>query len=126
MPADYKIDKERRLVMSTASGAFTLADALAHGEKLLKDPDFEPNFSQLMDLTQITAWEIDPEELRSMAQLNVFSPQSRRAILATTDVVFGYARMFEMLRDFAGETGIRVFRNRDDALAWVLPNHSAP
>ena len=29
MPAHYKIEKERKLVMSTASGVFTMADALA-------------------------------------------------------------------------------------------------
>jgi hypothetical protein len=126
MPYDYKIDKHRRLVMSTASGVFTPADALAHAEKLLKDPDFDPSFSQFIDLVQVTAWEIDPAELRSLAQVNVFSPHSRRAILAPTDLTFGFGRMFEMLRDFAGETGIRVFRIRDDAMAWVLPNHSAP
>ena len=39
MPAFYKIDKEHRLVLSTASGTFSHADALAHMEGLLKDPD---------------------------------------------------------------------------------------
>ncbi len=45
MPAYYKIDKERRVVMSTVAGVFTLADGLAHQEKLLKDPHFDPSFS---------------------------------------------------------------------------------
>jgi hypothetical protein len=58
MPAYFKIDKERRLVMSVAADVFTIDDALAHQEKLLKDPDFDPSFSQLWDLTQITKWEI--------------------------------------------------------------------
>jgi hypothetical protein len=28
--------------------------------------------------------------------------------------------MFEILRENAGEKGIRVFRNLDDALEWIL------
>jgi len=112
--------------MSSASGVFTPADALAHGQKLLKEPEFEPSFSQFIDLTQVTEWKLDASELRSAARMTIFSPHSRRAIWAPSDLAFGYARMFEMLRDFAGETGIRVFRNRDEAMAWALPNHSAP
>jgi hypothetical protein len=53
MSAYYNIDKELRLV-STGSGVLTMTDALAHQEKLLKDPDFSPRFCQLMDLTQVT------------------------------------------------------------------------
>jgi len=44
MPTFYKIDKERRLVMTTASGVTTMDDALAHQKRLLHDPDFAPNF----------------------------------------------------------------------------------
>lgn len=47
MPAFYKIDKERRLVLSTAWGVFSLADALSHQRKLPKGPDFDPSFSCL-------------------------------------------------------------------------------
>ena len=46
MPAFFKIDRERRLVMSTFSGVFT--HGLSHQEKLLRDPDFASSFSQLL------------------------------------------------------------------------------
>jgi len=35
-------------------------------------------------------------------------------------LIFGSARMYEILRESAGESGIRVFRNRDKGLDWVL------
>jgi hypothetical protein len=124
MPAFYKIDKEHKLVMSTASGAFTMADVLAHQEKLLNDPDFDPGFSHLMDFTQITKLELEANEVRTVAQRSIFSPDSRRAILANTDHVFGVGRMFEMLRESFGAKGIRVFRNLDDALDWVLAKNT--
>ena len=54
MPTFYKIDRQRRLVMTTYSGVLTAADALGHQAKLLKDPDFDPTFSQLFDVTHVT------------------------------------------------------------------------
>jgi hypothetical protein len=49
VPAYFKINKERRLVMSTAAGVLTLADALTHQESLLMNPNFHPSFCQLID-----------------------------------------------------------------------------
>ena len=125
MPAYFRIDKDRRLVMSTLSGVFTLADGLGHQEKLLKDLDFDPNFSQLLDCIHVTKLELGPEDVRRLAQRSIFSPDSRRAILVSNDMVFGFARMFVMFREAAGEKGIRIFRDLDEALYWVLPENTA-
>ena len=112
-------------MMSTASGVFTMADVLAHQEKLLKDSDFHPSYSHLMDFTHITKFELDAKEVHSLAQRSIFSPDSRRAIIANTDHIFEMSRMFEMLREGFGAQGIRVFRNLDDALDWVLDKNTA-
>ena len=125
MPAFFRIEKNRRLVISTISDVFTLADGLAYQEKLLKDPDFDPNFSQLVDCTQVARLELGPNEVRRLAQRSIFSPDSRRAILVSSDLVFGFARMFAMFREAAGEKGIRIFRDLDEALYWVLPENTA-
>jgi len=120
MPSSYKIDKENRLVISTGSGVLTLPDALAHQEQLLKDPDFDPSFSQLLDFTHVTDVELSSEEIHRLARTTVFSANSRRAFLVNSDLKFGLARMFAIMRESFGEKGIRVFRNSDDALDWVL------
>ncbi len=120
MPAFYKIDKERKLVMTTYSGVLTLAEALGHQEKLPKDPDFDPSFSQLFDVTHVTDVQLTAEDVRRLARTSVFSPDSRRAIVVDSDLKFGLARMFEVLRDTMGEKGIRVFRNLEDALDWIF------
>jgi len=125
MPAHYKIDKERRLVMTTVFGVVTLADGLAHQEKLRKDPDFDPSFSQLMDFSHAAKIELTAEDVRTLAQQSIFSPDSRRAILVSGDLAFGLARMFEALRESFGEQGIRVFRNLDEALDWVLARNAS-
>jgi hypothetical protein len=118
--AFYKIDKERRLVLSSGAGVLTKEDILGHMERLSKDPDFDPDFSQLMDFTQITALEIGPEDVRRFAERNIFSSHSRRAMVVRNDLQFGLARMFEIHRELNGETGIRVFRTLDEALDWIM------
>jgi hypothetical protein len=120
MPATYEIDKRRRLVISTMSDQVTLADALGHQEKLLKDPDFDPSFSQLMDCTRVNLSNLEASDIRKMAERKIFSPESRRAIVVSSNLVYGYGRMFEILRETAGENGIRVFRDLDEAVDWIL------
>jgi len=120
VPAFYKIDKERKLVMSAGSGVLTREDLLGHQERLLKDPEFDPTFSQLLDFTHITKVDITPEDVRLAARKTIFSPQSHRAMLVKDDLQFGLARMFEIHRELNGEKGIRVFRNIDEALDWVF------
>jgi len=120
MPAFYKIDKERKLVLSSGSGAFTREDGLGHQDRLSHDPDFDPSFSQLWDFTHVTKVELTPEDVRLAAKKNVFSPHSRRAIVVKDDLQFGLARMFQIHREFAGEKGIRVFRNMEEALDWIF------
>jgi len=125
MPATYAIDKQRRLVITTGLGRVTLAEALAHQEQLRKDPDFDPSFSQIMDLTRITEFALEANDIRRLAQGTVFSRESRRAIIASSDLVYGFGRMFEILREIAGENGIRVFRDVDEALDWILPKSTS-
>lgn len=120
MPATYEIDKERRLVITTVFEQLTVADALAHQEQLSKDPDFDPGYSQLIDLTRADVSEIAATDVRRIAERNIYSPESLRAIVVSSNVAYGLGRMFETLRESAGENGIRVFRDLDEAVDWLL------
>jgi len=120
LSAFYKIDKERGLVMSTGAGVLTKEDILGHMDRLSKDPDFDPDFCQLMDFRQITAVEFGPEDVRQFAERTIYSSRSRRAIVVKDDLQFGLARMFEIHRELNGESGIRVFRAVDEALDWIV------
>ena len=124
MPIFLNIYKERGLVISTVSGVVTITDALEHRENLRRHPDFDPSFSQLVDLSNVTKIEFSREDVERFAQDTIFSSNSRRAALATGDHAYGLARMFEMLREFKGEEGVRVFRNLDEALEWVLAENA--
>ena len=111
--------------MSSGGGLLNTDDLMGHQDRLLKDPDFNPSYSQLFDLTHITELQVGPEEVRRLAQRHVFSPTSRRAVVVKDDLQYGLARMFEIHRELAGESGIRVFRNLDDALNWIFTSTDA-
>jgi hypothetical protein len=124
MPAFYKIDKDRKLILITGSDHISLRDALALQEKFRNDPDFNPAFAQLVDLTQVRKLEFNPGEIRQIAGSAVAAPGVRRAFLANDDVAFGLARMFESYRESMDDTGTRVFRELDQALNWALSKDS--
>jgi hypothetical protein len=119
VPVSYKIDKNRRLVWSTAWGVFSYDDIVTHKDRLLSDPDFDPSYSQIADLTQVTRSKLTTNEVQVFAQFQAFSPGSRRALVAKDDGLFGLGRMYATLRDIRGESGIGVFRNVEDALDWI-------
>jgi len=122
VPASYEIDKHQRLVITTATGVLTLADALAHQEQLTQDKDFDPEFSQLVDLSGITELTIDSAGIRALAIRKVFSLRSRRAVLVNSELAFAFARMFSSFREFRGEQQMEIFRNREEAMEWLSAN----
>ncbi|HLW99228.1 MAG TPA: hypothetical protein VKR82_11315 [Candidatus Acidoferrales bacterium] len=126
MPVQYKIEKERRLVLSTASGVLTPEDIFAHQRKLAKDPDFDPKFSQLSDFTHVTELDLTQQDVQKIAEATLFAPDARRALVVKDKRAFGLARMFEVLRGDKGDRGIVVFGDYDEGLAWVLSAEPRP
>ena len=120
MPFKCAIDKAQRLVVVTASDCFTAADLRAIQNQLRQDPDFNPEFDLLTDLTEVKVFEISVSEARTIAQAPVFSPRSRRATVASEPSVFGIGRLMQAYRQVADlqERG-RVFYDRKEALKWL-------
>jgi hypothetical protein len=120
MPFRYVIDIERGLVISTGWDRVTFAELKAHQEQLLSDPDFKPEFNQLVDGTAVTALEVSTDQLKTIANRKFFSRSSRRALLASSLPVLGMARVMELYAKTTGEREqIRVFHDRSSALKWL-------
>jgi hypothetical protein len=118
MPLEYRIEIALRTLFTTAFGALTDEDVHRHVEDLRNEPDFRPDFNQLFDGRDVTRLELSGACVREIATARMFGEGSLRAIVVGMDLGFGMARMFELLRDDAPEQ-IRVFRNIDDARAWL-------
>jgi len=120
MPVRYVIVKDRRLVVTTASGHVTFAELKTHQDRLLSDPDFNPEFNQLLDGTGVTQLDLSTDEVRMLASRRMFSPLSRRAFVAASPGVFGVARMAEAYFEISGSPSqIMVFSDMASALKWL-------
>lgn len=118
MPVAYSIDQSQRLVLSRLSGAVTESEVHEHNRKLRSDPDFIPNYRQLVDCTGLTEILVGTPTINAVSQDQYFAPGTRRAFIATSDVAFGLARMFALRAEGSGQT-IEVFRDRRAAEEWL-------
>jgi hypothetical protein len=121
MPYSFVIDKQHRLVITTATGVFTTAEVLDHAQRLKRDPDFSPDLFLLFDLTAVTELRISTDDVRILSAISNFSPTSRRAIVAPSLFYFGMARMYELTRSSSttAPEAIQVFSDRSEALQWL-------
>ena len=118
MPATYAIDIERKLVRSRIWGAPTEEEILDHGRRLRADPRFQPDFRQLLDMSEWKAILISSPRVRQSAREQFFAPGARRAFVAISDCAFGMARMYALASEAEGQT-IEVFRELRAAEAWL-------
>ena len=127
MPISYRIDSDLGVVLTTATGALTDDELLAHKKKLARDPAFTPGMAELADMRGVERIDVTAEGVRTLiAQDQAAGVQGslRLAIVASQDELFGMARMYQML----GEDGfvrVHVCRDADDARAWLgLPREA--
>jgi len=118
MPISYDIDKKQRLVTSRLCEVVTNDEVDDHNRRLRTDPDFDPGYRQLIDLSGITEIRITTPKVTAAAQDQYFTPGTRRAFVATTDATFGMARMFALRAEASGQT-VEVFRDRKQAEEWL-------
>ncbi len=119
MPAEYSIDKDRRLVLSTASGVLTEKDLLDLVARLRNDPDFSPEYRELFDFTAVSHFDLSQNQILALVREDVFALSARRAFVVTSDLGYGILRMVQSHRAVKGDEGIRIFRDRPSALAWL-------
>ena len=119
MQVERTIDAVARVVTLTVSGDLGDAELLALADEVGEAPGLEPDFSLLIDLRQAQGQKVSSAGVyRLVERALVLSPTSRRAVVVPSDLGFGMARMYEMLRTNRGG-GPRVFRDYDEARRWV-------
>jgi hypothetical protein len=119
MRIERKIDAAARVVILEVSGDLGDPELLGLAEELEKAPEVEADFSLLMDLREASGKSVTSAGVRALAARPlVLSAASRRAVVVPSELGFGMARMYEMLREERGGAP-RVFRDYDAARRWV-------
>jgi hypothetical protein len=117
MSVRYSIDKSQRLIVTVAEGIVRFGDSRDHQNRLVADPDFDPTFDQLIDMTSTTRFELSADQARTLATRAVVSPDSRRAFIAAKPYIFGLGRMMEAYHE--GLAHAHVFYSLNEALNWL-------
>jgi hypothetical protein len=117
MPARYVIDRQDRTVRTVFSGVLTRNDVAEHAKKLRNDPDFDPAFSELVDLTEASEVKLGHEDFRMLALVDPFGPKSKRAFVVLSASIYGVTRMFQLMRD--GSANVAIFKTKEEAATWL-------
>jgi hypothetical protein len=123
MPITYQLKPDERLVILIHVGAVSDDEFLSFYKALFEDSRFDKSFNLLIDLRQAES------SVRSTAALNKFAHFVRQqfvnttarpkvAVVASEDISFGLARMYEVLSG-AVPWEFVVFRTANAALAWL-------
>jgi hypothetical protein len=120
MPCAYEIDADYRLIRTRIWGLLTYAELTANRLRMENDPAFKADFSQLADLREVTAIALTGDQIREFAAHSPFTPGTRRAVVASSDVAFGLGRVYGSYREaISPKDQIRIFRHLNDAEEWL-------
>jgi hypothetical protein len=120
MPFSYVVYSQHRLVVSTGLDRVTWNEIKERQDQTKTDPEFNPDFNQIVDLRAVTGFEMTTDQARFLARRLVLSPTSKRAFVAAGPAVFGVGRMWEMFSEMSDNPSqIRVFYDLPSALQWL-------
>ena len=120
MPFSYVVYSEHRLVISTGSDRVTWEEIKERQDQTKTDPDFNPEFNQVVDLRAVTSFDMTSDHARLLARRMIFSPTSKRAFVAASPAVFGVGRMWEIFTELSeNPSQIHVFYDLPSALKWL-------
>ncbi len=121
MPTSFTIDPDRRTVYFRVSGVMSIAGVEATRQEVREAPLFDPSYDQLVDIREVTDIRAGRQQIWRSAAQSVFNPKSRIAVVVTRDrlLIFGMARMYELIRNAADPGRVRLFSCVEDAEAWL-------
>ena len=118
MPASYLIDDRRRTIFSRAWGVLTDGGVISHNRTLIQDPRFRAEYCRLADFREVTELRVSADVIQREAALLALAPTSRRAFVVSTDLAFGFARMFQ-LAGAVPDDALQVVRDLESGMAWI-------
>ena len=121
MPVVLKIDPQRRVVYSAFYGRITDAELSGHRSAIARDPDFNPQFSDIVDFSAVTETNISEQTIAQMAaSTSLFRSSVQHIIVASGEPMQSLAKKF---KQFARDSrpNFHVVRTRAEAYK-LLPS----
>jgi hypothetical protein len=118
VPSAYTILVPQSLAIVKGWGVLEGADLVTKQHAFRVDTRLRPEMRQLTDLRDVTEMKMETEALRVLASRHPFTASAPRAFLVSSDVAFGFSRMYQMLSR-TEDHAMGVFRDLDQALAHL-------
>lgn len=118
MPIFYSILPAQRVVLSGGRAPLSFTEMLEHAERLRHDPRFDPGMSQVVDFRGVKLRFVGAEGVRTLATINPFGPEARRAVLVDSSLIFGLIRMYQALTN-SDPARLRLFSDPVEAYEWL-------
>ena len=118
---DYVLNTQKKFVWVKFHNKVTVQDIARYATSLRRDPLFRPNFSEIVDMSEVEELDLKAEEFIRLAdEIDPFSEEARRAFVVKNEVQRHAARMHKILRT---QRHFSIFDSVEEAWHWVL---SAP
>ena len=119
MPAVLKIDRQRRIVVSTFYGEVTGENLLQHRATIRADVEFNPDFADIVDFTGVNLVSVPETALAQLASSeSLFHKHVPHVIVTPAELPTGLALQY---RDIARDSrpNFYVVRTLDEAHALL-------
>jgi hypothetical protein len=113
----FIIDSAKRLVTVQFGEKLTAQEIARYAERLRIHPEFQPEFAEIANLTDVEEIDLQAEDFLKLAdKIDPFSPLAKRAFIVQTTTQHHAARMHKILRS---QHSIEIFESIEDAEKWV-------
>ncbi len=125
MPVVLKIDPHRRVVHSAFYGKINDAELLGHRTRIASDPDFNPQFADIVDFSDVTDPAITESAIAALAaNPSLFSSSAMHIVIAPAAVMFRLGGKFKDLAQ-SSRPNFYVVKTRAEEYQ-LLPNGNKP
>ena len=124
MSVEYTYDEEHHVLYTRFFGVVIEKDLKDQAEAVAADPRIGPGARELVDLSGIEDIQGDSRALELNIQIDSAHREKlagmRTAIVASTDLLYGFARMYQSLAEVKDSPlTVEVFRTVEKAREWL-------
>ena len=115
MPVVLKIDSRRKVVYSAFYGKITDAELFNHRSAIATDPDFNPDYSEIVDFSAVTEADISNATLAAMASApSLYNSSVAHIVVAPSAALVQMVSKFKELA-LSSRPNLILVQTRDEA-----------
>ncbi len=128
MPAQHTTNENKGLIITTWTGEVNdsaLIKALSDYQRTIRSNPDHAGFDEIVDFSHAGPYHLTISGIQRLVAIatagDVRGAKTKLAIVVTSQVAYGLARMYQAYRSFVpgGTKLLRIFKTQEEALVWV-------